>query len=94
MSTMKPTGENKVMSVEVLLTETRDETEAKAVVEIAGEHVGGWGRARRNPSDPAVPLIGEELAAARALIDLAHQLLDRAAGQIEAFEHRPVRVHE
>jgi hypothetical protein len=51
------------------------------------------GRARRNPRDPNVPVVGEELAAARALSDLSHQLLHAAAERIEAFEGRPVKVH-
>jgi hypothetical protein len=79
--------------VEVLITERHDETEAKAVVEFRGERIGGWGRARRSAGDPSVPRIGEELATARALTDLAHQLVENAAAEIEAFEHRPVRVH-
>ena len=91
---MDATGESKVLSVEVLLTETRDEMEAKAVVALRGERIGGWGRARRSPGDPAVPRVGEELATARALTDLAHHLLEKAAHEIEAFEHRPVRIHE
>lgn len=40
-----------------------------------------------------MPKVGEELAAARALSDLAHQLLHAAVDDIEAFEGRPVRVH-
>jgi hypothetical protein len=35
--------------------------------------------------------IGEEIAAARALSDLAHQLLSDAAGQIEGITHK--RAH-
>jgi hypothetical protein len=44
----------------------------------------GWGHARKNPEDRDVPEIGDELAAARALSDLAHHLLDVAATDIEA----------
>jgi Rv2632c-like len=46
----------------------------------------GRGRSRRNPSDPAVPQIGEELAAARALQDLAGHLTNDAWDAIEGFE--------
>ena len=42
----------------------------------------GVGRARLNPHDRNVPEIGDELAAARALSDLAHRLLDAAADDI------------
>jgi hypothetical protein len=38
-----------------------------------------------------VTQIGEEIAAARALSDLAHQLLSDAAGQIEGITHQ--RAH-
>ena len=43
----------------------------------------GVGLARLNPADRDVPEIGDELAAARALSDLAHHLLDMAGGDIE-----------
>ncbi|MDI2125589.1 DUF1876 domain-containing protein [Yinghuangia seranimata] len=44
----------------------------------------GWGTARKNPADRDVPQIGDELAAARALSDLAHRLLTVASDDIEA----------
>ena len=50
------------------------------------------GTARRNPDDPAQPQIGEEIAAARALSDLVHQLLDKAATQIEEATHKPAHL--
>lgn len=43
----------------------------------------GTGRSRRNPTDPSVPQIGEELAAARALHDLANHLTNDAWQAIE-----------
>lgn len=45
----------------------------------------GVGKSRRNPSDPNFPRVGEELAAARALQDLAAKLNDDAWGIIEGF---------
>ena len=48
--------------------------------------LSGFGRARRNPSDPLVPQIGEELATARALQDLAHHLIDDVQQMIEQFD--------
>lgn len=90
---MKEKGESKVLTVEVLLDETPDETQAEAIVHLGDERYAGWGRARRNPADPEVPRIGEELATARALGDLSHKLLEAAAAAIERFEGRPVRVH-
>ena len=84
----------KVWTVNVVLTEEGDITRADAIVEGAADEVRGFGRARRAPQDPSVPVIGDELAAARALSDLAHKLLEAAAGRIEAFEGHPVSVHE
>lgn len=90
---MNATAEGKVWTVEVLIQETSDKTDAEAVLEIGGERYAGWGRARRNPADPQVPKIGDELAAARALSDLAHKLLEAAAHAIEGYEGHPVQVH-
>jgi hypothetical protein len=50
----------------------------------------GTGTARLNPADPDVPEIGDELAAARALSQLAHALLDAAADDISGVLHKPV----
>ena len=47
------------------------------------------GRARRHPHDPLQTRVGEELAAARALNDLARQLLAKAADDIERETHVP-----
>jgi len=41
-----------------------------------------------------VPEIGDELAASRALADLAHQLLDAAATDIEGVTHVPAALNE
>ena len=85
--------ESKVLTIEVLLDESIDRTDAKAITSIRGQRFAGWGRAKRNPSDPHVPKVGEELATARALSDLSHQLLDAACKRIEEFEGHPVHVH-
>jgi hypothetical protein len=53
----------------------------------------GSGIARRNPDDQEVTQIGEEIAAARALSDLAQQLLSYAAGQIEEITHKRAHLH-
>jgi hypothetical protein len=92
---MKVTSGNRrvTWNLEFVFDETDDETRAKASLEIEGTTLTGWGRARRNPVDPRVPRIGEELAAARALSDLSHQLLDVAAVEIEQFSSREVHLH-
>lgn len=56
-----------------------------------GADLTGHGSARRNPADQNVTKIGEELAAARALSDLAHRLLHVAAVDVEAVTHE--RAH-
>ena len=81
-----------VWSIEVSLTEDTQSTRAHAVHDVGDRKFQGFGQARRNPIDPDVPRIGEELATARALSDLSHQLLHAAAGAIEAFEGQHVKV--
>jgi hypothetical protein len=41
-----------------------------------------------------VPHIGKELAAARALSDLGHKLLEAAAEGVSAFEGHSVALHQ
>ncbi len=62
-----------------------DDDHCEMVVHLdAGDRsLSGVGRSRRNPTDPTVPQIGEELAAARALHDLANHLTDDARVMIE-----------
>ena len=79
--------------VEVAFSEEDDRTRADAILEFGGQRFHGWGQAKRSPGDPSVPVIGEELAAARALSDLSHQLVSAAAQRIEDYEGHPVRVH-
>ncbi len=83
----------RVWTAEVAFSEDEERTRADARMRAAQRDWHGWGRARRNPTDPDVPLVGEELAAARALVDLAHQLLDAAAQRVEVYERRPVHLH-
>lgn len=82
-----------IWSVSVAFTEEGDRTRADAILELAGARFHGFGQAKRAPEDPSVPVIGEDLAAARALSDLSHQLLQAAADRIEGFEGRPVKLH-
>jgi hypothetical protein len=75
--------------VEVSFDEDRDRTQATALLRTpGGRELHGRGHARRNPADRPAPVIGEEVAAARALSDLAHELLEYAAAAIEANVHR------
>ena len=77
--------------VEISLHEEGRETRAEARLTRETGGMVGHGLARRNPDDQEITQIGEEIAAARALSDLAHQLLSDAAGQIEGITHR--RAH-
>ena len=71
--------------VELTFSEDEHRTRADAVLDLRGSHFHGFGQAKRAPDDPNVPIVGEELAAARALSDLAHNLLDAAAERIATF---------
>ena len=51
------------------------------------------GHAKRNSADQAQPRIGEEIAAARALTDLVHQLLEKAANEITEVTNRPAYIN-
>jgi hypothetical protein len=80
-------------NVEVQFEEDESITAAAALLPLPdGTELRARGQARRNPADPAKPQIGEEIAAARALSDLVHQLLDKAAGEIEDVTHKPAHL--
>ncbi len=75
-------------SVEILLGERDGRTHADARLHTgARTNLVGTGTARLDPHDRDVPEIGAELAASRALADLAHQLLAAAADDIEGVTH-------
>ena len=82
-----------IWSVTVSFTEDGDRTRADAILELASQRFHGFGQAKRAPQDPSVPVIGQDLAAARALSDLSHKLLEAAAERIGSFEGRPVQPH-
>nr|SBO96113.1 hypothetical protein BN4615_P5629 [Nonomuraea gerenzanensis] len=76
--------EAKQWTVRIHLTEDGDDTTALAVlITRGGGRVDGLGRARRHPADPSVPEVGDELAASRALADLA--------GKLSALSREPAR---
>jgi hypothetical protein len=78
--------------IEVTLRPEDRETRAEAhLIRNNGIKVSGHGLARRNPDDRRVTEIGEEIAAARALSNLASKLLSSAAGEIETITHE--RAH-
>ncbi len=78
-------------SVEIVIDEHADErlTHAEARLRTNdATRLVGKGAAHRHPDDAEVAEIGDELAVARALSNLAHQLLDAAAGDIEQVTHQ------
>lgn len=79
--------------VNISFSEDADRTRADATFELGTQRFHGFGQAKRAPGDPTVPVIGEELAAARALSHLSHQLLEAAADRIGSFEGHRVNVH-
>ena len=55
------------ISIEVGIDEDDTNTLVHVTLDLRGDHFDATGKAKRNPSDQNVPVIGEELALARAL---------------------------
>ncbi|MFF7389406.1 DUF1876 domain-containing protein [Streptomyces scabiei] len=58
-------------------------TEARVVLDTGATQIVGRGSAHRHPADADVPEIGDELAAGRAMNNLARQLIRAAERDIE-----------
>jgi Domain of unknown function (DUF1876) len=72
-----------------------DDTHTKAALLLRlpdGAELRARGHAKRNPADEPQPRIGEEIAAARALSELTHELLDKAAREISEITHREATI--
>ena len=81
-------------SVDIAIDEHETQTRSTARLHTRDTTLVGTGLARRNPVDRNVPAIGEELATARALADLAHQLIEATVGDIEGVTHAPAHLTE
>jgi hypothetical protein len=80
-------------SVEIEFDEDDTHTHATARARVRDDvALRARGDAYRNPKDSKQPVVGEEIAAARALIDLGTQLLHAAAAQIEQVTHEPAHL--
>ncbi|MFG1605196.1 DUF1876 domain-containing protein [Actinoplanes sp. NPDC049265] len=82
-------------TVEINISELEEDRRTRAVARLHTDcrsPMLGEGEARRRPLDREVPEIGDELATARALADLAYKLLDVSAADIEQFTHKPVHL--
>ncbi|MFB7518170.1 DUF1876 domain-containing protein [Streptomyces sp. NPDC056144] len=78
--------------VEMEFQEEGDRTRAAAMVRLSdGTEFRAHGRANRHPSDPDQLRVGEEIAGARALMDLASQLLQKAHTEIDQVSGRTSR---
>lgn len=82
----------RTVTINLRVEEDSEHCEAAATMPTSVGNFAGAGRARRNPVDPIVPLIGEELAIARSLADLAAKLEDAANRAIASHESRPLHL--
>jgi len=81
-------------SMAVFVAEIDGETDAEAYLTRAdNRNFSGRGKAKLNPADQDVAMIGEEIAIARALSDLSHKLLHSAAVGVETMTHEKARLH-
>lgn len=84
---------DKRWTISLDIDEHEGRTRAVARLDLGrSEGVTGVGLARCNPSDRDVPQIGDELAVARALSELAHRLFEVTAADIERSTHQPVHT--
>lgn len=91
---MSNDDDTKACHVDVLIEEHDQRTRVKARLSWSGKEFVGVGWARLDPADEPVARIGDELAIARALSDLANQLFALASTDIQTSTHEPVtRLH-
>ena len=81
-------------SMALFVAEIDGETDAEArLTKADSRNFSGRGKAKLNPADQDVGMIGEEIAIARALSDLSHKLLHSAAVGVESMTHDKARLH-
>lgn len=76
---------HKHFTIEIGIDEDDTTTLAHAVLDMGDDHFDATGRAKRNPDDLCIPLIGEELALARALASIQEQIIDAAYAKIDGM---------
>ncbi|HET8915664.1 MAG TPA: dsRBD fold-containing protein [Propionibacteriaceae bacterium] len=83
----------KTWRVDIYLYEDQAATSANAVLHSdVPAPVDVRGEARRSPADPDMPTVGDEVAAARALRQLADRLLEMASSDLSDAEGHPVSL--
>jgi hypothetical protein len=75
----------KDITIDVHIEEDDSTTTVQTVLDLMGDHFESKGRARRNPIDDPMPVVGEELALARALNGLQMQVMEAAQDKIARF---------
>ncbi|MBW1756368.1 MAG: DUF1876 family protein [Deltaproteobacteria bacterium] len=85
-------NKSKGFTVSLEVIEEGHMTNATARLAIGGEELAATGKAQRNPHDPDRPMIGDELAIARALLILARQLGQKVDEGVAAYEGHEVHV--
>lgn len=73
------------VTLSIHLSEDDTRTTATATLVLRDEEFEATGTARRNPIDPVKPVIGEELAIARALRLLEDKITAAAEDKIEQY---------
>lgn len=87
--------DTKRWAVDVVIDEDAQtrRTSARATLHTDRADIAGKGEAKRDPHDAEQPTIGDQIAVARALLDLADTLLKSAEAEITALTHQPAHVH-
>lgn len=75
----------KDITIAVHIEEDEKTTTVRTVLDLMGDHFEAKGRARRDPIDEPMPVIGEELALARALNGLQSMVMESAQDKIARF---------
>jgi hypothetical protein len=76
---------NKDITIKIHIDEDDSTTTVRTVLDLMGDHFEAQGRARRNPIDEPMPVVGEELALARALNGLQMQVMEAAQDKIARY---------
>jgi hypothetical protein len=79
-------------SVQLRFEEDEARTRVLVTLTVGSRTLPAHGIARRNPLDPNLPRVGEDLAVSRALSQLAHELLSDAVASLEATTHSPAGI--